>query len=98
MWSRARPLNCAGTRFGRASLTESGPRSRYGARWSYLAGVEAVPGQRTDEFTLLVGEVGEERVGEQVDGLRHGAEIGRVPDEVDQGGIDFLEYVTYRVV
>jgi hypothetical protein len=58
-----------------------------------LAGVEAEAGQGLDQLELLVGEMGEQGVGEEVDGGLEGPEVGGVVEVADEGAVDGLDRV-----
>src|SRR4051812_25931524 len=56
-----------------------------------LARVEAEAGERLDDLDLLVGEVREERVGEEVDRLLDRRVVERLLDVADQRAVDLLD-------
>ena len=64
-----------------------------------MSSVEAVAVERADQLALLVGEVGERRVGEEVDRAAHGLHALLVPgDEGDERAVHTLEQVGDRLV
>ena len=58
-----------------------------------LPGEEAEPGERLDQLVLLVGEVREQRVGEEVDRLLERLEVVGVVDVPDERAVDGLDRV-----
>ena len=87
---------------GRRPPSAAPPDGRRAVCW---ASAEPVAGERVEQLALLVGEVRQERVGEQVEGalelverLLPGAAVGVGADEPDEGVVDLLEHVGDDVV
>src|SRR5579859_4330761 len=59
---------------------------------------EAVPRQWLEQFPLFVGQVGYQRVGEQVDGRLQGGDAVRLADVAHQCLVDLVEYLVDRPV
>src|SRR6266550_1328479 len=68
-------------------------RRHAGLGRSELAVVEAVPRKRLDQLGLLVGEMGEQRVGEDVHRLLEAGEIGGVAQMIHQRLVDVVQHL-----
>src|SRR5215813_11666620 len=80
----------------RAGGQSAGPAPGHGR--SELAVVEAVPRERLDQLGLLVGEVGEQRVGEDVHRLLEPGEISGVAQVIHERLVDVAEHLVDDLV